>query len=420
MNRLLPRMACVRQIYPLSRPLDIRTTVEAEFEKVIARVRPGARIAVGVGSRGITSLPVIVKSVLEVLKKAGTVSFIFPAMGSHGGATPEGQRDILADYGITEEAMGVPIRASLEVREIGATSEGTPVFCSVEALNAEGIVLINRIKPHTDFTGTLGSGIIKMCVVGLGKRQGAAAMHAAAARSGHEQVIRKIAEVMIRTAPILCGLAILENQLHETARLIVLPREEMESREGGLLVEARELMARLPFEEIDLLIVDRLGKNISGAGVDPNVTGRWVDGYSSLLARGARSAPFIRRIFVRDLTVETRGNAIGIGLADLTTSRLVRAMNQRFTYINALTSLTPQCAKIPIHFETDREAVEMAVNSLGMADLQVARIVRIPDTLSLVEMQVSESLFFFFFQRADLETIGGLEDMRFDETGTLL
>jgi hypothetical protein len=420
MNRLLPQMACVQQIYPPSRPLDIRTTVGGEFAKVIARVRPGAKIAVGVGSRGIANLATIVESVLEVLKSAGAIPFIFPAMGSHGGATPEGQRDILASYGITEVAMGVPIRASLEVQEIGATSEGTPVFCSIEALTAEGIVLINRIKPHTDFTGTLGSGIIKMCVVGLGKREGAAAMHAAAARSGHEHVIRKIAEVMIRTAPILCGLAILENQLHETASLIVLPREEIESSEGQLLLEARQLMARLPFEEIDLLIVDRLGKNISGAGMDPNVTGRWVDGYSSLLARGARSAPFIRRIFVRDLTAETHGNAIGIGLADLTTLRLVRAINHRFTYINALTSLAPQCAKIPIHFETDREAIEMAMNSLGMSDWQAARIVRIPDTLSLVGMQVSESLFHGLGQRADLSPIGGLEDMRFDETGMLL
>src|SRR5205823_2668169 len=199
----------------------------------------------------------------------------------------------------------------------------------------------------------LGSGLLKMCVIGLGKRAGATAMHIAASRLGHERVIRGMASLLLRAAPVLGGVAILENQFHETARLVVLPREEMEAAEDSLLADARALMPLLPFEEIDLLIVDRLGKNISGAGMDPNVIGRGVQGYSSALAREGRSAPFIRRIFVRDLTQETHGNAIGIGLADVTTTRLVRAMDARATSINALTALTPQCAKVPIHFDTD-------------------------------------------------------------------
>src|SRR5260370_41032629 len=255
--------------------------------------------------------------------------------------------------------MKVPIRDSLEDRQIGTTAEGIPVFCSTEALKADGIVLINRIKPSTDFEGALGSGIIKMAVIGLGKRDGAAAMHSAATRLGHENVIRKMAQLMIPTAPLLCGVAVLENQRHETSKIVVLPREDIQRGEEALLVEARQLMPSLPFDEIDLLIVDRLGKNISGSGMDPNVTGRWVQGYSSSLAREERPSPFIRRIFVRDLTAETHGNAIGIGLADVTTSRLVRATDNRITYLNALTALTPQCAKIPIPFHTSRQAFEI-------------------------------------------------------------
>jgi len=292
-------------------------------------------IAVAIGSRGIANLPEIASAVLESLKAFGTRPFILPAMGSHGGATSEGQIAILASLGISEAGMNVCIRPSMEVKQIGTLPGGAPVYCSVEALNADGVVLINRIKPHTDFSGSLGSGIVKMSVVGLGKHAGAAAMHVAATRLGHEQVIRSMAGVVIRTAPVLCGVAILENQFHETAKLAVLPREEIEAGENQLFSESRTLMPTLPFEEIDLLIVERIGKNISGAGMDPNVTGRWVDGYLTSLARNHRPAPFIRRIFVRDLTPETHGNAIGIGLADATTSRVVRAMDRESMRVKA-------------------------------------------------------------------------------------
>ena len=289
-----------------------------------------------------------------------------------------------------------------------------PVYCSVEALAADGIVLVNRVKPHTDFSGTLGSGLLKMCVIGLGKRAGATAMHLAASRLGHERVIRGMAHVLLRAAPVLGGVAILENQFHDTARLVVLPREEMETAEKALLVEARALMPLLPFDEIDLLIVDRLGKNISSAGMDPNVIGRGVQGYSGSLRREGRPAPFIRRIFVRDLTPETHGNAIGLGLADVTTTRLVRAMDHRVTSINALTALTPHCAKVPIHFDTDREAIDLTLTSLALLDLRSARVVRILDTLSLTNMEVSEALMEEVRQRADLAATSGPSEMKFD------
>jgi hypothetical protein len=274
----LPKMFRVRQNFPRRPPIDLRATLDVEFGKIRPRLKPGARIAVAVGSRGITHLSAIVAALLDQLHASGVRPFIIPAMGSHGGATPEGQAEVLAAYGITEAAMNVPIHPSLEVRQIGTSADGVPVVCSVEALGADGVVLVNRVKPHTDFSSTLGSGILKMGVVGLGKRAGAAAMHAAASRIGHERAIRGIARVILSHAPILCGVAILENQFHDTAKLVVLPREEIETGEPPLLAEARQLMPRLPFEEMDLLIVDRLGKNISGAGMDPNVTGRWVNG----------------------------------------------------------------------------------------------------------------------------------------------
>ena len=295
-------------------------------------------------------------------------------------------------YGITEQAMGVPIRASLDVREVGRTPDQIPVYCSTEALAADGIVLINRVKPHTDFFGSFGSGLLKISVIGLGKRTGATTMHLAATRIGYERVIRSMANVIIENSPLLGGVAIIENQFHETSRIVVLPREELETAENDLLIEAKSLMPSLPFDEIDLLIVDRIGKNISGAGMDPNVINRSIHGYNSLPMRGDHSAPFIRRIFVRGLTEDTDGNAIGIGMADVTTTRLVREMDLNKTNINSLTALTPQSAKIPIAFDTDREAIERMLMSLPLADSRDARIVRIADTLSVAEMDVSEPL----------------------------
>ncbi|MGB8166947.1 MAG: lactate racemase domain-containing protein [Chthoniobacteraceae bacterium] len=415
----LPRLLRIRQNFSPTLPLDIASTIAAEFVNLRPTIHAGARIAVGVGSRGITHLPAIVGAVLEQIRAAGAHPFIIPAMGSHGGATPEGQREVLASYGITEAAMGVPIRASLEVRQVGTTAEGVPVVCSTEALAADGIVLINRIKPHTDFLGTLGSGLLKMCVIGLGKRAGATAMHLAATQFGYERIIRAMAGVLLQNAPVLGGVAILENQFHDTARLLVIPRAEMETAEDALLVEAHGLMPLLPFDEIDLLIVDRIGKNISGAGMDPNVINRSVHGYDSLPMRGDRPAPFIRRIFVRGLTPETHGNAIGIGMADATTARLVREMDPRVTSINSLTALTPQSAKIPIAFDTDREAIERVLASLPLPDWSSARIVHIADTLSLAEMEVSTALWGETSARPELTALSEPHELAFDTDGNL-
>jgi hypothetical protein len=374
---------------------------------------------VAVGSRGIANLQAIVAGVLENLKVASAQPFIVPAMGSHGGATPEGQKELLAEYGITEAALGVPIRAGMEARCLGRTGDGVDVFFSEEALKADGVVVVNRVKPHTDFlSDTLGSGLMKMLVVGLGKRVGAANYHTSASRFGYEHVIRTSARVTLRTAPILFGVGIVENQFHDTARLAVVLPEDMERREGELFVEARRLMPRLPFDDIDLLIVDRVGKNVSGSGMDPNIIGRSLHGYSALL--GERSGnPSIRRIVVRDLTPESHGNATGVGLADFTTTRLVRQMDARVTYLNSLTALSLQSAKIPIYFETDREVVAAALESLAMRDTTQAKVVRIQDTLSLERLAVSESYAESVRERSDLEAMSEARAMTFDAEGSL-
>ncbi len=419
MNSTLPRLIPVRQKFPPSLPIDIQSSLRDQFEFVRRSLKPGASVAVAVGSRGITGLSRVVGAVIEQLTKAGAQPFIVPAMGSHGGATPDGQIEILSEYGVTEKAMGVPIRASLDVQKIGTTEDGVDVFFSSEALKADGVIVINRVKPHTDFSSdTLGSGILKMLVIGLGKREGAANFHAATTRFGYERVIRTAARLALQNTPILCGVALVENQLHDTDTLAVLPREEIESKEAELFVRSKKLLPRLPFDEMDLLIVDQLGKNISGAGMDPNVTGRSVEGPSTKLG-GKDAGPVIRRLFVRDLTPETHGNAVGLGLADFATTRLVKGMDRNSTYINSLTALKPQTAKIPIHFDTDREVIERALASLALADFRTARIVRIANTLSLEKLEVSENYAEAIRAREDLEASDVAAEMRFDPEGNL-
>ncbi len=416
-----PRMLAVRQKFPAAPPLDLRAVLRQEFAHLQPRLKPGARIAVGVGSRGIDNLQAIVATVLELLKAAGAQPFIVPAMGSHGGATPEGQTEILAGYGITEAQIHAPIHAAMDATRVGATDDGQEVVFSAEALKADGILVINRVKPHTDFVSdSLGSGLLKMLVVGLGKHAGAANYHRAAVRQGFEAALRKIAPVVLRSVPVLGGVGIVENQRHQTVRLAIFSRGELERGEAELFAEASRLMPKLPFDEIDLLIVDRLGKNISGSGMDPNIIGREIHGYSTLFAEQRHYRPAVGRLFVRDLTPETRGNAIGLGLADFTTTRLVRAMDPQKTYVNSLTSLSLNAAKIPIHFETDREAIAQALRSLALPDTRQAKVVRMADTLSLERLEVSEACAALARQQGTLEVEGQAEEMRFDAKGNLI
>lgn len=416
-----PRMRCVRQHFALPPPLDLRPELTRQLAGVRGRVKPQAHIGVAVGSRGIARLAEVVTAVLEFLLAAGARPFLIPAMGSHGGATPEGQREILAAYGLTEQSLGVPIRDGMDVTSVGGTAEGHDVMCSIEALRADGVVVVNRIKPHTDFhSDTLGSGLLKMLVVGLGKAAGAAQFHAAATRWGHERVIRAAARTVLKTAPVLFGVGLLENQVHDLAQIAVIPAPDLERCEAGLFATAKRWMPRLPVDEIDLLIVDRLGKNISGTGMDPHIIGRQIHGYSTVMDPAEPHRPRVRRLFVRDLTPETHGNAIGIGMADFTTTRLVAAMDRAKTYLNALTSLSLNGAKIPLHFATDREAIRHALATLALPDARQAKVVRLRDTLSVELLQWSESCAASVGQAAALEAIGPWAPMEFGPDGNLV
>ena len=388
----VPRMFKVRQEFPRPEPLDISATVAAQIALVQDLLKPNARVAVTVGSRGIANLREIVRTVLDALKAAGVQPFILPAMGSHGGATPEGQKRILADYGITEETMKVPIEAAMTTREVGRTVDGVPAFTSATALAADGIVVLNRVKPHTDyFSRTVGSGLIKMMVVGMGKHDGAASFHRTAVHRGYEDTLRSLGKVVLREAPILFGLALVEHQYHDTARIEAVRPEDIESREAELLAEAAALLPKLPFDKADLLVIDQIGKNISGVGMDPNVIGRHAHHYSTLLQNVLEVTPFIRRIYVRGLTPETHGNAIGVGLADAVHARLAEAMDAESTFVNVRTALTLHNAKLPMHFPNDRAAIAGLLDTLALSDPALARVMRIRNTLDLATLELSEA-----------------------------
>ena len=417
-----PKMLAMEQSYPPSPALDFPALLEQQFTQTGLRdqIKPGMRIALGVGSRGITNLKDIVQATLGVLTRAGARPFIIPAMGSHGGATAQGQTEMLAGYGVTAETMGVPIDASMEVKKIGTALDGLDVVFSVPALAADGIVVLNRIKPHTDFRGTLGSGIQKMLVIGFGKQVGAANAHRAAAHAGYEPVLRAFAKTILSSVPIFGAVALLEDQHHQTAVVEVIRPENIVHHEDLLFQKAQSLLARLPFEDIDLLIIDRMGKDISGSGMDTNVIGRDISGYLSSLHPDGPITPRVARIFVRDLTPASNGNGIGIGLADFTTARLVKALNLQYTYMNGLTSLGILPAKIPIYFENDREGIQAALASLAAADPGDLRVVRIADTLNLDRFQASEPCVRALNGDLGVKTAGTAREMDFDTAGNLL
>jgi hypothetical protein len=417
-----PKMLEMEQSFPPSKKLDFSSLLEDQFAQTGLRekIKPGMKIALGVGSRGITNLKEIVKATLGVLIQAGARPFIVPAMGSHGGATAAGQIEMLASYGVTTESMGVPIEASMEVRKVGTAFDGLDVVFSVSAFAADGVVVLNRVKPHTDFRGTLGSGIQKMLVIGFGKQVGANNAHCAAAHLGYEVVLREFARTILGAAPIFCGIALVEDQHHQTAVIEVIPPETIVREENKLFQKAQSLLARLPFEEIDLLIIDRIGKDISGSGMDTNVIGRDITGYTSSLRSDSPVTPRVSRIFVRDLTPASSGNGTGIGMADFTTARFVKALNLQYTYMNALTSLGVLAAKIPIYFDNDREAIHAALASLAQPSTEKLRVVRIADTLNLERFLVSESCVKAINGRPGVTTDGTAHDMQFDASSNLM
>jgi hypothetical protein len=345
----------------------------------------GKRIAVAVGSRGVASLKEIVATLCGWLKAQGAQPFIFPAMGSHGGATAEGQRKILEEYGVTEAAMGVEIRSSMEAVHIGTTPEGFKVFMDRNAWESEGVVPVNRIKPHTDFSGRIESGLLKMLTIGMGKLEGATEGHRQSWKSGFETTIRSVAGKVLASGKILFGLALVENELHQIAVARAALPEDLVRVEETTLQLARALVPRIPFTAFHLLVVDEMGKNISGTGMDTKVIGRGVE-----LPPG--EAPEISMIYVRDLTPESGGNAIGMGSADVIHQRLYRKIDFGKTYLNARTALNPAGSRLPIHLPSDREALDLTLGHLGSPEPAEQRIVWIRNTLSLERIAISASL----------------------------
>ncbi len=349
-----------------------------------ARLR-GKRIAVTCGSRGIASVAGIVRGICGWLKAQGAEPFVFPAMGSHGGATAEGQRKVLEEYGVTTEGVGAEICSSMEAVSLGRTPEGFEVFLDANAARADGIIVMNRVKPHTDFSGAIESGLLKMLAVGAGKREGAEQTHRAGRKFGFERVIRSMSAVTLASGKILCGLGVAENEFHQIALVRAALPAGVANMEEGLLVEAKRLVPRLPFEDLHLLVVDEMGKNISGTGMDTKVIGRGANFPST-----ERSG--ILMIYVRDLTHPSAGNALGVGLADVIHERVFRKIDFSKTYINVRTSLNPPMARTPMHLPNDREALSFALGALGSPDESEQRIVWIRNTLDLNRVAVSAAL----------------------------
>lgn len=348
------------------------------------RVR-GRRIAVAVGSRGIANLPQIVRTVCDWLKAQGGTPFIFPAMGSHGGATAEGQRKVLENYGVTPGAMGVEVLCSMEAVPLGATPEGFPAFMDRNAWDADGVLLVNRVKPHTDFSGKIESGLLKMTAVGMGKADGAHEVHRWGWKYGFETAIRAISGKVLASGKILCGLVLVENEQHRIAAVRAARAEGIVAMEEAALVMARPLVPRIPFSKFHLLIVNELGKNISGTGMDTKVIGRGVE-----LPPG--EAPEIDLIYVRDLTPESAGNALGVGLADLMHERLYRKIDLQKMYANARTSMNPPMPRLPMYLSSDREALDFALGALGSPAPEEQRVVWLHNTLNLDRLAISQSL----------------------------
>ena len=413
----LPKMTRIQQQFEAPVLTDLPAAIHTELDRINAAtiVKPGETVAITAGSRGVANVDIAVKATVDYLKGLGTKPFVVPAMGSHGGATAEGQRSVLEHYGITEETVGAPVKATMEVVELGKTADGLPVFFDRYAAEADHVVPLNRIKAHTDFNGSIESGLMKMMVIGLGKQQGANLYHRAFFQYSFEHVITAVGRVILDTEKIAFGLGLIENAHEDTAKAVAMPAAQLLQSERELLVEAKSLMGRLPFDELDLLIVDWTGKNISGTGMDTNVIGRMMQNFEPEPAK-----PAILRIFVRDLTAESDGNATGIGLADFTTTRLVDKIDRHSTYMNGITALGPQKSKIPFYYDTDREAIEVALDTIGLTEPEDARVIRIESTLRLTDLDISEVLLEDAQLHSRLEVIGETKPFEFDAAGNLL
>lgn len=396
----LPKMIKVKQKFHAPEIADVASEVQKVIDQanVLDRVTKGDRVAIAVGSRGVADIEILVREVVKVVKSVGGTPFIVPAMGSHGGASGEGQKEVLEDLGVTEEFVGAPIIASMAVVKVGELPNGLPVYVDKHAYEADHVVIINRIKAHTAFRGPVESGLLKMLTIGLGKQKGAEAAHLYGFEHMAEHV-PEMAKIILKNVNFLFGLGSIENAHDHVAKIVALPAERIIAEEPDLLLEAKDIMAKLMFKEIDVLVVDEIGKDISGDGMDPNITGRYATPY-------ATGGPDVKRIVVLGLTKKTHGNANGLGLADVTTKDVFDSIEWHKGFANSLTSTVTNVVKVPMFMETKELAVKAAVKVCNSFDMNKVRIVRIKNTLDIKEIWVSESLLEEIKDKNEFEILG--------------
>lgn len=411
----IPEFFRIRQSFERPQVAD----VAAEVEKQLASLQLGSvvtveqTVAITAGSRGIANIAVIIKAIADHVRGLGANPVIIPSMGSHGGATAEGQRAILEGFGITEQYCGCPIRSSMETVVVAKASEGFDVHFDRNAFEADHVIVCGRVKPHTGFTGDIESGLMKMMLIGLGKRAGAEIYHRAIKDYSFGQIVRSVAREVLAKCNVIAGVAVVENGFDETAIIEAVGPGEIEQREKELLTEAKRLLPQLPFPHADVLIIDRIGKNISGTGMDTNIVGR-----KYLDHRAADDEyPKIRNIAIRGLTPETKGNAIGLGLAEFCRSHIVREMDRHATFVNALTGGHATAGMIPVDFDNDRDMVEATLSVIGLTPPERAKVLWISDTLHISELECSVAYLPAVESRDDLEIIQGPRAIDFDGEG---
>lgn len=409
----LPRVVKVKQHFHGPTVSDIDEKVAQEFAKaeIEAKVHEGMNVAITAGSRGIANIAKIIRATANEIKKRGANPFIIPAMGSHGGATAEGQIEVLESLGVTEEFCGVDIRSSMEVVEVGKTEAGIPVYIDKIGYESDGVILVNRIKAHTDFSAEIESGLMKIASIGLGNHKQAQAIHTFGVH-GIRDHMPKVAEVVFRTGKVVMGIGIVENAFEDTAEIEVIPVELIQQREAELLTYSKTLLPKLPIDKVDVLFVDKIGKNYSGTGMDTNIIGR-----IRILGTKEHAKPDVDYIIAGDLSEESHGNALGIGLADITTEKLFKKIDYKKMNENVITSTFLQRASIPIVLGSDQAAIETALRGSWGKDPETIRFMRIPNTLHLEELYVSEALVSEIEKIDNVEIVGELGPMMFDETG---
>ena len=410
-----PKVIKVRQDFPRPRVEDVGEALREQCakEEIRTRIEPGAEVAITAGSRGVAGIDNVLRSLVRILKEAGASPFVIPAMGSHGGATAEGQVEILRSLGVTEESVGAPIRSSMEVVEIGETESGVPVYMDRIASEADGIVVVGRIKQHTDFRSGVESGLLKMASIGLGKHAQALALHAHGVKGIRDYMV-EAGKVVYGSGKVLFGVGIVENAYEETAIIEAIPPERVAGREAELLEESANLMPKLPVSDIDVLFVDELGKNFSGTGMDTNVVGRF-----KILGVEEPASPNVKYLIVGDVSEASHGNALGVGLADFTTRRLFEKVDYGAMNQNVLTSTFVERAKIPMVMENDREALEAAVRCNWGVEPENTRFARIPNTLHLRYAYLSENLLEEALTSGNVEVVEDAAELTFDESDCL-